>query len=242
MKTKRIFYYLLLLIIGCYQLNCQSNGCDSCGCEANRILSTFEKYKIRYINVLNDSIRIRLKRDSIYEKNHLKEGDINLEKFTYIINPLLKLNKKAEVYNDSINFCKYFDVDTLTYGCEAGLFVKDSMYFYCRLGDNDCYCIDRPFIFTMRYYHYFTDDSNVKYRMGIYKLEEVHFDKNIQMKFLVKGYPLQYFLLNKGQIIMRSDYKSDNDFIEDDKKSEENLRKLYRGKWTRTVANKCHSE
>jgi hypothetical protein len=215
-----------------------NDDCDSCNCQADRILSTFEKFKSKYVSVLKDSIKISLKRDSIYEKNNLKEGDIDLDKFTYYINPILRLNKNAVTCNDSDNFCKFFDIDTVTFGCEAGVFYNDSLYFYCILGDPDCNNI--PFHLIMMHYHYYINEHNLKVRNMWYQPHKRRFGPDVQLKFILKGYPDIFFIINNNIIKIR-----DYSYPEQNKRDfriEEDLREMYQDKWTRKVARDCHSE
>ncbi|TAL67217.1 MAG: hypothetical protein EPN82_14675 [Bacteroidetes bacterium] len=210
---------------------------DSCNCEVDRILSTFEKYKSKYILVLKDSIRISLFRDSIYEKNKIGESDIDLDKFTYYINPILKLNKEAEIYNDTINFCKYFEIDTVTFGCEAGLFLNDSLYFYCKLGEFDCN--NNPIHLKLMHHYYYFNEHNLNVRSKWYKSHKKRFYTDLQMKFILKGYPAIFFLINNNNLLIR-DYSNPEKIDHDNTCNE--LRELYKSKWTRILVKTCQEK
>jgi len=124
-------------------------------------------------------------------KNNLKEGEIDLDTFTYIIFPILKLNPQAKYYTKNENLCKYFEFDTIHFDCEVGIFLNQTIYFYCCLGTQACN--DEPFYLFVRHYRYFNkkeEDFEIRFWNNKYQYK---FLSDSCFKFYIKGFDFWLF-------------------------------------------------
>lgn len=190
-----------------------------------------------------------LVQDSAFKLAVAEYGKIDLDKFDYRIIPVLKWNSKAKDYRMGDNICSMFDLDTVYYTCEAGLFLDTTLYFYCSMGNIRCTIFpgisrsDLPeFYFKAIFFQKSKIDSMTKYYMKFYSLMKYLLVYDSQLRFQVDGlWGVEYFVISNGSIRVYH-YR----FVSSDKRTkpiiecpDEYICKYETEKWIRYCAWEC---
>jgi hypothetical protein len=144
---------------------------DSCNCEKDRLLNTYNRLKSKYIEVAQEKLLYYLNRDSILKNEFLAGDSINYKNLQIKIIPLLKLDYSARNYYFGDNICRCFIFDTINYIVDAAtFFLKSKWTFMLNTIRSNC-CSD--YIYPGgKYLSDEEKESGYFFNQNVYKLKE----------------------------------------------------------------------